>query len=112
MLTYLHLIDVDNPSLPKEVYRLLDQPLEVGLILNRYVTEGYIPCEVVRFNLTSEVFESYNLYDVEIKKHPSVKTHCIHEWSSIIDVLQSHRMCKKCDTKQEFNYGKSMWIDI
>lgn len=115
MLTYLHLVDIDKPNEPKEVYRLLDRELTVGMIIEKSQTEGYIPYEVVSFSHKDKVFGNRDLFEVQIKKHPFVKTHCKHEWyvSSNQFVTRQHleryRSCTKCNLQQKFNYGLGKW---
>jgi hypothetical protein len=73
MLTYLHIADVDRPDEPKEVYRLLDRELTVGMIIEKSQTEGYIPYEVISYTHKDKVFENRDLVEVYVKKHPMIK---------------------------------------
>ena len=112
MLTYLHLLDIDSPDKPVEVYRLLDRELSVGMILERSVKEGYIPYEVISYTHTEKVFGDTKLYVVKIKKHPFIKTHCDHEWDVININTDFSRTCNKCEMKQKFNYGTAQWTKV
>jgi hypothetical protein len=115
MLTYLHLLDIDNPDKSAEVYRLLDRELSVGMIIEKSVTEGYIPYEVISYTHIDKVFGDKDLYQVKIKKHPFVKTHCDHDWeisNSQQIIIKFFRICKKCNTKEEFEYGTAKWSKI
>jgi hypothetical protein len=115
MLTYLHLLDIDNPDKPAEVYRLLDRELSVGMIIEKSVTEGYIPYEVISYTHIDKVFGDKDLYQVKIKKHPFIKTHCDHEWevtNSVQIITKFFRTCKKCNTKEEFEYGTAKWTPV
>ena len=73
LLTYLHLLDIDSPDKPVEVYRLLDRELSVGMIIERSVKEGYIPYEIISFTHKEKVFGDHDLCEVQIKKHPFIK---------------------------------------
>jgi hypothetical protein len=106
MLTYLHLKDIDNPA-DMEVYRLLDQELSVGLIIEKSVNEGHVPYEVISYKQISVVFENRGLFEVMIKKHPFVQTYCRHEWSTEL----TKRSCTKCKSIQRFNCALAKWED-
>ena len=113
--TYLHLLDIDRPDKPAEVYRLLDRELSVGMIIERSVKEGYIPYEVISYTHTEKVFGDTKLYVVKIKKHPFIKTHCDHEWdviNSLQIITKFFRTCKKCSLKEQFTYGTAQWTKV
>ena len=112
MLTYLHLFDIDNPNTPSETYQLMDRELTVGMIIERPVKEGYIPYEIISFTHKEKVFGDHDLCEVQIKKHPFIKTHCDHIWNNPKPITISQdltRYCSKCNKQELFNYGLGKW---
>lgn len=112
MLTYLHLVDIDKPNEPYEIYRLLDRELTVGMIIEKSQSEGYVPHEVISYTHKDKVFGDRDLYEVQIKKHPFIKTHCRHEWVNPKPITVAQhliRHCSKCNIQEKFNYGLGKW---
>lgn len=113
VLTYVHYYTEQGTYIDHG--KILDVEPYVGYIVERHMTEGYEPWEIVKIEKNGAVYENKSLIKATVKIHPYVKTHCNHDWTVqnnlelAMGAAVFNRTCKKCNLFQKFDYGSAKW---